>query len=390
MNRWSVRFSGLLFCFVAFLGTARVALAEEGDGDGPVFLFISLSGAFESPDTTGWTWDSELQEWVCDCGECDCECGDPPQGSPVLIVPIGMFAAGAEVDETTFVPGGVPPDFSFDEEEEPDTHQYAIIGSFDTSGENTVHLVTTGGGAVPAGVQEAFFNASNNPGFGVLPPETTTLSIATFIYDNRGGATTSITEIMTYLFTPQEVVPDEGEPAPPPSNPALICQSPCEAEGELFAHEGDSQAEFGYGLAFDPADIAGTLVVEVCRRVPVDIKPGSSPNSINLKKQGKLTVAFLGSDTLDVTDIVKSTVAIIGVVGGVDVSVGIMVKNNGTLQVSVEDVDGDGDNDLVCHFSVPKLVEVGLLHANSTALTIHAETLDECIEGIDSVVIVTK
>lgn len=450
----------VLLLAVAFLWAAPAVHAEEGDGDGPVFLFISLVEDFDT-GLEGWTWDSECEKWVCttctctctcDCESCDCEsaeecgceccsctcdgescdgecteeccseccsctcdCGDGPVGSAVLLVPLGMFVAGGEeVSDATFEPNVMPPEFSFGEEEDPEEHQFAILGSFDTSGENTIHLVSPGGGFIPAGVQEAFFNASNAAitmgvppntttviGFDNLGTEATTVEIAMFIYEHGGsGGTTPATgttppEIMIYIFTPQDAPESpDGEP-PPPANPGLMCQSPCMAEGDLFAHEGDDIAEFGFHLAFNPANFQDSFTASVCEPVDVDIKPGGTPNSVNLKSKGKLTIAILGSDTLDVTEIDEETVAVVGTFidendDPVEVSVGPVVKNNGTLQCAIEDVDDDGDDDLVCHFSIPELKGEGLLDPDSTELTIRANIGASCIEGTDSVSIVNK
>ncbi len=47
--------------------------------------------------------------------------------------------------------------------------------------------------------------------------------------------------------------------------------------------------------------------------VPVDIKPQSCPNPLNVNSQGVLPVAILGTDTIDVFDIDVSTILLEGV-----------------------------------------------------------------------------
>lgn len=86
------------------------------------------------------------------------------------------------------------------------------------------------------------------------------------------------------------------------------------------------------GLALE--DI--TLMAEL--RIVIDIKPGSFPNSINLKNKGVITVAILGSEVLDVTQIDYSTVCFAG----------DCTEAHGT--VHFEDVNGDGFLDAVLHF----------------------------------------
>ncbi len=59
------------------------------------------------------------------------------------------------------------------------------------------------------------------------------------------------------------------------------------------------------------------------------------------------------------------------------------------LRSSEQDVDGDGDIDLMLHFRVPDLVAHGAIDASSTALRLTGTTIDgRQIEGRDSVRIV--
>lgn len=48
-------------------------------------------------------------------------------------------------------------------------------------------------------------------------------------------------------------------------------------------------------------------------KVPVDIKPGSCPNPLNVKSRGVLPVAILGTDTFDVTQVDITTIELEGV-----------------------------------------------------------------------------
>jgi len=72
--------------------------------------------------------------------------------------------------------------------------------------------------------------------------------------------------------------------------------------------------------------------------VGIDIKPGSDPNSINPKSKGVIPVAILTDQNFDAATIDVSTV-VFGPAGA-------QPKHNG----HIEDVDGDGDNDLMLHF----------------------------------------
>jgi len=111
---------------------------------------------------------------------------------------------------------------------------------------------------------------------------------------------------------------------------------------------------------------------ERLREWPIDIKPGSDPNSINLKSKGVVPVAVLTTDLFDAATVDPETVELEGVAA---------------LKWAMDDVDGDGDLDLVFHFSTQELAVP--LDANSTEATLSGETYDgQTFSGTDSVRIV--
>lgn len=124
------------------------------------------------------------------------------------------------------------------------------------------------------------------------------------------------------------------------------------------------------------------FVVEQCvQEIQIDIKPGSYPNSINLGENGKLPVAVLKTADFDPAILDPATINI----GGVPLA----VKKGGALFAAMEDVDLDGDLDLIVHFNVQDLVKAGVLTAASTELTLSAESYaGDAYEGTDSVRIV--
>ncbi len=76
----------------------------------------------------------------------------------------------------------------------------------------------------------------------------------------------------------------------------------------------------------------------------IDIKPGSFPNSINPRSRGNIPVAILGSAEFDVSDVDVSTVMLEGVS---PLSAGLG---------AIEDVNGDGFQDMVFHFDTQAVI----------------------------------
>jgi hypothetical protein len=117
----------------------------------------------------------------------------------------------------------------------------------------------------------------------------------------------------------------------------------------------------------------GTLVF-VCewdvRTVEIDIKPGSYPNSINLGSRGVVPVAILTSDVFDALTVDPASV---------------LFAEAAPLRWAAEDVDFDGDADLLFHFKTQELQ----LDETSNEAALTGSTFDgQDIEGIDTVEIV--
>lgn len=118
---------------------------------------------------------------------------------------------------------------------------------------------------------------------------------------------------------------------------------------------------FGGSLQFQSA------VVEV----GIDIKPGSFPNSINPNSQGVIPVAILTTDTFDATTVDPSTV-FFGATG----------TEAAPVQSALEDVDSDGDTDMILHFNTQ---DTGI-QCGATAASLTGKTQSgQAIQGSDSI-----
>lgn len=84
----------------------------------------------------------------------------------------------------------------------------------------------------------------------------------------------------------------------------------------------------------------------------IDIKPGSDVNPINLKSKGVVPVALIDFDP--------------ELLDGLTITIGEVEA----LRWAVEDVDGDGDDDVICHFKTQDLVEAGELGESTDALVV--------------------
>ena len=108
--------------------------------------------------------------------------------------------------------------------------------------------------------------------------------------------------------------------------------------------------------------------------VQVDIKPGSDPNSINLKSNGVIPVAVLTDESFDAAS-VNATTVLFGRTG----------YEAEPDHYSFEDVDDDGDTDIILHF---RTQDTGMESDDTEAILTGLTTDGIEITGTDSVRIV--
>jgi hypothetical protein len=105
--------------------------------------------------------------------------------------------------------------------------------------------------------------------------------------------------------------------------------------------------------------------------VSIDIKPRSEPNAVNVRSRGVIPVAILTTEDFDALTVDADSVVF-----------GPAEAKKRHKQAHVEDVEGDGDLDLLLHF---RTQETGIALGDTEAC-LAGQTYDGVpIEGCDSV-----
>lgn len=117
---------------------------------------------------------------------------------------------------------------------------------------------------------------------------------------------------------------------------------------------------------------AGLLFINpTFQPIQIDIKPGGSPNNINVKSKGKIRVAILTTSSFDATTVDPTTMRF-GAIG----------TESAPVHFALEDVDKDGDKDLILHFDTQATgIKCGNTSASLTAKTFAGEV----VKGSDSI-----
>jgi hypothetical protein len=150
-----------------------------------------------------------------------------------------------------------------------------------------------------------------------------------------------------------------------------LCSPPEPLCGDGVVNQDWEQCEVGVPCA-EPAATCDEITC-LCSppEVDIDIKPGSDPNSINIGDRGVIPVAILATEDFDALMVDADSVLF-----------GPAEAEKRHKQAHVEDVDDDGDLDLVLHF---RTQDTGIAPGDTEACLI-GQTYDGVpIMGCDSV-----
>jgi hypothetical protein len=205
------------------------------------------------------------------------------------------------------------------------------------------------------------------------------------VHGNRANTHPDITTNSTVAFSCSPNLPaglngninDNPQLADPVgSDYRLLATSPCiDAGTNAFVL---STTDLDRNPRVVDGDLDGNAVVDMGTYefqiigIEIDIKPGSNTNPINLKSKGRCPVAVLTTDEFDASEIDPATVRFAGAA---------------PVHHVLEDVDADGDIDLILHF---KTQELNLTNNSSEAELIAQSYDGQLIIGADTIQIVPR
>ncbi len=270
-----------------------------------------------------------------------------------------------------------------------------VVLSLDAYGFPTGEFTATLQGSAPITQTFVFSGVRNDGAMTPFGPETvTTPATLTFdvFFSNVGGSTTFSAAFP--VFGPSFILSSLGVNSGPwtlvPAGPSTgatiqpIGNFPTEPGSLNIVSLGSTPQQLTLGnsnCAITGTTSSGSGTVSPGPGglvVPIDIKPGSFPNSINLGSSGVIPVAILGSPGFDVSIIDQSSLQLAGA--------SVSVKGKSGNLCSVEDVNFDSVPDLVCHFVNNLAASPGDTFAALTGQT--NESPRRTFAGVDSIRIV--
>lgn len=149
-------------------------------------------------------------------------------------------------------------------------------------------------------------------------------------------------------------------------------QVPINGAGDLtVTYEGTDKP---VNLKFWSNKVPIYLVETAANEVEIDIKPGSYTNSINLDSKGVIPVAVLSKNGFAADEEVDPD--------------SVLFAEAAPVRWTLEDVDGNGEDDMLFHFKTQELIN---LNEDSTDATLTGNTTDgKVIQGTDKVRIVPR
>ncbi|MEW5960016.1 MAG: DUF5050 domain-containing protein [Chloroflexota bacterium] len=163
---------------------------------------------------------------------------------------------------------------------------------------------------------------------------------------------------------------DDRNPAWSPDGTKIVFDSDRDGDVEIYVMnaDGSGQTQLTTNSAHD---VSPNWQPIPPISVAIDIKPGSYPNSINPKSKGEIPVAILTTDTFDATTVDSATVRF-----------GQTGTEAAPVQSALEDVDGDGDVDMILHFNTQ---DTGIQCGDTSASLTGKTSSGLPIEGSDSI-----
>jgi hypothetical protein len=209
-------------------------------------------------------------------------------------------------------------------------------------------------------------------------------SYITVSYYDEGGQLIDMGDINPNSYPGSDLASNPYVAAPPTfaSMRIEVAGSTVSLDAAEFVNHYDSQEDVLRGTCVDGTGADGVEVVSPIV-VSIDIKPGTYPNPINQGSNGLIPVAILTTEAFDASTVDAESVTLNGA------KVAVRGKSD-RLMARLEDVDGDGDMDLLLQVDTQSEgVEwtTGAVTLTGTA-GVDADGKTIFIQGFDDVVIV--